>query len=148
VPAGATCTYTARVKSSATGTYVDGTGTATTPIALNTTLGSAVLTVGGGGTGGGAAPTITSAATAKFTIKVKSSVKVTTTGTPAPTLALTSGKLPTGLTFTDNKDGTATIAGATTATVGSYPVQVTATNGTPPAAVQTLTLTVKKRTVL
>jgi hypothetical protein len=34
------------------------------------------------------------------------------TGNPAAALSITQGSLPTGLTFTDNGDGTATIAGA------------------------------------
>jgi hypothetical protein len=36
---------------------------------------------------------------------------VTTTGSPAPSLSISSGLLPDGLTFTDNGNGTATISG-------------------------------------
>jgi hypothetical protein len=39
-----------------------------------------------------------------------------------------SGSLPSGITFTDNGDGTATIAGTTTA-AGRYPITVTLTTG-------------------
>ena|ERR1051326_2249500 len=50
------------------------------------------------------------------------------TGYPAPALA-ESGPLPGGLTFTENGNGTATIAGTLAAgSGGQYPVTVTATN--------------------
>jgi YVTN family beta-propeller protein len=50
------------------------------------------------------------------------------TGYPAPALA-ESGPLPSGLTFTDNGNGTATIAGTLAAgSVGRRPVTITATN--------------------
>jgi hypothetical protein len=101
--------------------------------------------VTGGGGPSGVAPAITSPATAKFTVKTTSSFSITTTGTPAPAIAITSGTLPSGLIFTNNGNGTATLAGATTAAAGTYKLQITASNGTPPAAVQMLTLTVKKR---
>ena len=47
---------------------------------------------------------------------------------PAPALT-ESGALPAGLTFTDNGNGTATIAGTPAAgSGGSYPITITATN--------------------
>ena len=53
---------------------------------------------------------------------------VRATGYPAPALA-ESGPLPGGLTFTDNGNGTATIAGTLAAgSGGRYPVTITATN--------------------
>ena len=53
---------------------------------------------------------------------------VTTTGYPAAAITET-GTLPAGLTFTDNGNGTATIAGTPdSGTAGTYPVTITATN--------------------
>ena len=70
------------------------------------------------------------------------SFSVTTTG--SPTAALTeSGALPSGVTFTDNGNGTATLAGMPAAgTAGSYPITITASNGVGTAASQSFTLTV------
>ena len=54
---------------------------------------------------------------------------VTTTGIPTPTLSET-GALPTGVTFVDNRNGTATLAGTPAAgTGGTYPLTITAANG-------------------
>ncbi len=87
------------------------------------------------------APTITSGNSATSIVGAPFSFTVSTTGEPAPALT-ESGTLPAGLTFTDNGNGTATIAGTTTAgTGGSYPITITATNATSPAATQTFTLT-------
>ena len=56
------------------------------------------------------APAITSANSATFTVGTAGTFSVTTTG--HPTAAITeSGALPTGVTFTDNGNGTATLAG-------------------------------------
>lgn len=71
-------------------------------------------------------PTVSSAATVAFPVNQAASFRVTTTGTPTPALSET-GALPAGLTFTDNGDGTATIAGTPTAT-GTTPITVNATN--------------------
>ena len=47
------------------------------------------------------------------------------------------------MTFTDNGDGTATLAGTPAASSrGSYPITINATNGVSPDASQTFTLTV------
>jgi Putative Ig domain len=88
------------------------------------------------------APTITSANSATFTVGAAGSFPVTTTG--APTAAITeSGALPSGVTFVDNGNGTATLAGTPgTGTNGSYPITITAANGGSPNAVQSFTLTV------
>jgi hypothetical protein len=56
------------------------------------------------------APTITSASAATSNVGAAFSFTVTTTGTPAPALT-ESGALPTGLTFKDNGNGTATMSG-------------------------------------
>jgi len=65
---------------------------------------------------------------------------VTTTG--APTAALSeSGDLPAGLHFTDNHDGTATIAGTTTVRKGTHLITISADNGLAPAVTQAFTIT-------
>jgi hypothetical protein len=88
-----------------------------------------------------AAPTITSANKVTFTTGTAGSFTETTTGTPAPAIAV-SGALPPGLSFTDNKDGTATLAGTPAATAGgNYTVTVTATNSVG-STKQALTVTV------
>ena len=53
---------------------------------------------------------------------------LTTTGTPVAAISLT-GALPPGVLFTDNGDGTATVAGAAVpGSSGSYPLSVTVSN--------------------
>jgi len=87
-------------------------------------------------------PAITSASSATFTTGTLGSFSVTTTGSPAAAIT-ESGALPSGVTFTDNHNGTVTLAGtaASTAT-GSYPITITAANGVSPNATQSFTLTV------
>ena len=89
------------------------------------------------------APGITSPAGTTFTAgQAGTTFTVTTSGVPNSTLSET-GALPPGVTFTDNGDGTATIAGTPAAnTGGTYPFTITATNGVDPAATQPFTLTV------
>ena len=79
----------------------------------------------------GQAPTITSAAPRPPPRWAPpSSFTVTTTGYPAPSLGET-GTLPTGVTFVNNGNGTATLAGTpAAATGGVYPITITAVNGT------------------
>jgi hypothetical protein len=73
-------------------------------------------------------PAITSAATATSIVGAAFTDTVTTTGAPAPTITET-GALPSGLTFVDNANGTATISGTPAAgSGGSYPITITATN--------------------
>ena len=87
-----------------------------------------------------AAPAITSAASASSIVGAAFSFTVTATGEPAPALTET-GALPTGISFTDNGNGTATIAGtAQSSSGGSFPIQITATNGTGSVS-QSFTLT-------
>jgi large repetitive protein len=89
-----------------------------------------------------AAPTITSADTATLVEGSAGSFTVTTTGLPAPALTET-GNLPSGVTFTDNGDGTATLGGTPAAgTNGVYSLTIAASNGISPDASQTFTLTV------
>ncbi|MBZ5537190.1 MAG: hypothetical protein LAO31_14645, partial [Acidobacteriia bacterium] len=83
---------------------------------------------------------ITSANTTTFTVGSPGSFTVTATGTPMPTLYEV-GALPSGVTFTDNGNGTATLAG-TPGAPGGYPFVITAWNGVSPNATQNFTLTV------
>jgi large repetitive protein len=53
-------------------------------------------------------------------------------GSPAPAISSTS--LPTGVTFVDNGDGTATLSGTTSVAAGSYEFTITADNDVSPNA--------------
>jgi len=87
-------------------------------------------------------PAVTSANQTTFTVGSTGTFTVTTTGLPAPALSET-GALPTGVTFTDNGDGTATLAGRPAAgTGGTYLLTIGAANGVAPDASQDFTLTV------
>ena len=84
-------------------------------------------------------PSITSGASATFTVGTQGTFTVTTTGTPAPTLTEL-GNLPTGVTF---NSATGVLSGtAATGTGGTYNVNFTASNGLGANAVQNFTLTV------
>jgi hypothetical protein len=88
------------------------------------------------------APAITSGGSATFTVGTAGTFSVTTAG--SPTTAITeSGTLPSGVTFTDNGNGTATLAGTpASGASGSYPITITAANGVGSNATQSFTLTV------
>ncbi len=94
------------------------------------------------------APAITSAAATTFTVGTAGTFAVTTTGFPSgPTLTLSDGgaTLPSGVTFVDNGNGTATLAGTPNAgSAGSYPFTITAANGATPNATQSFVLTVAR----
>jgi GH25 family lysozyme M1 (1,4-beta-N-acetylmuramidase) len=83
------------------------------------------------------APAITSVDDVTLGTGVTSSFTVTATGFPAPTFSET-GTLPAGVSFSSAGVLSGTPAGDTT---GSYPIQVTATNGAG-SATQAFTLTV------
>lgn len=95
-----------------------GTATASTFTANGTTGTYTVSATASGGTNpsvafmlsNGQPPTITSANSTTFSIGANGTFTVTTTGSPSPALA-ESGALPSGVTFHDNGDGTATISG-------------------------------------
>jgi hypothetical protein len=94
------------------------------------------------------APSIRSAAGAAFVIGQAGSFTVTTSGFPFAALT-ESGTLPTGVSFTDNGDGTATLSGTPAAgTAGTYALTLSAANGVAPAATQTFTLTVDQPPVI
>ena len=89
-------------------------------------------------------PAITSAKKTTFTVGTAGSFTVTTTGTPVPSLSQPS-TLPSGVTFVDNLDGTATLSGTpAVGTGGVYPFTITATNGVPPDGTQNFTLTINE----
>jgi virginiamycin B lyase len=102
----------------------------------NDTIGRAALT----------APSITSPATVTLTAGQAANVALTTSGFPFPTLSET-GALPSGVSFSDNGDGTATITGtASAADQGlTFPVTLTANSGFGPAASQPLSIEVTAR---
>ncbi|MEO8462674.1 MAG: Ig domain-containing protein, partial [Chloroflexota bacterium] len=86
------------------------------------------------------APTFTSGNSATFIVGSPGTFTVTSTGFPTPTIG-ESGALPSGVTFTNNGDGTGTLAGTpATGTDATYPITFTATNGVLPDATQGFTL--------
>jgi hypothetical protein len=87
-------------------------------------------------------PMILSKDHATFITGNAGSFTVESIGGPIPALS-EMGKLPSGVTFRDNGDGSATLAGTPAAGSGdTYQVTITADNGQAPNAVQTFTLTV------
>lgn len=95
-----------------------------------------------------AAPGITSANNTTFAMGAAGSFTVTTTGLPIPSLTRT-GTLPTGVSFVDNGNGTATLAGTPAAgTSGTYKLVLTAHNSVSPNATQNFTLTVNTAPVI
>ena len=88
------------------------------------------------------APSITSANSTTFTAGMAGSFTVTTGPGTYPTAALSeSGSLPGTVLFTDNGDGTGTLAG-TVGTANSYGITFIAQNGISPSASQSFTLNV------
>jgi alpha-tubulin suppressor-like RCC1 family protein len=74
------------------------------------------------------APTIKKAPPRRATVGVPVSLTITSAGYPVAALT-ESGALPAGLTFTDNRNGTGTIAGTPAAgSGGSYSITITATS--------------------
>jgi hypothetical protein len=97
-----------------------GTIVAQSPLAI-TSPGSATFTVGQAG---------------RFTV-------TTTTGLPAATALSVSGRLPAGVTFRDNHDGTASLVGTPSAgTGGRYTLTLSARNAVAVPAARTFTLLV------
>ena len=92
------------------------------------------------------APAVTSANATTFTVGTNGSFTVTTSGFPAPALSDGGATLPSGVTFHDNGNGTATLAGTpATGTGGTYPIVITANNGVTPNGTQNFTLTVDQK---
>ena len=92
----------------------------------------------------GFAPSITSLASVVFTAGRANTFTVTTTGAPNAALS-ESGALPSGVTFTDNGNGTATLSGTPAAgATGNYPLTITANNGISPNATQNFSLVLNR----
>jgi photosystem II stability/assembly factor-like uncharacterized protein len=90
------------------------------------------------------APAITSGNNTTFMVGSPGTFTVTTSGYPTPTLSKTGG-LPSGVTFTDDGHGTATLAGTPAAgTAGDYVIDITASNGVEPNATQVFTLKIRQ----
>lgn len=88
-------------------------------------------------------PAITSAASAAFSVGSAGSFLVTTAGEPAPAISVT-GTLPTGVSFVDNGNGSATLSGVPApGTGGVYPLTLSAANGVGAPAMQSFSLIVQ-----
>ena len=136
VPAGSSCTVSITFTPGAAGAR-----SATLTIANNSSDGPQQLTLSGNGTSA-VAPQITSGASDTVMVGSAFSYTVTSTGTPTPALSLSSGStLPAGVTFTDNGDGTGTLAGTSSVAPGVYTFTLQADNGVSPNATQAFTLT-------
>lgn len=93
-------------------------------------------------------PQITSSSSATFLAGRAGSFKVIATGVPTASLSEI-GRLPAGVTFTDNGDGTDTFAGTPALdAAGSYQLQLTAVSSVSPAATQNFDLIVPARPAL
>ena len=89
-------------------------------------------------------PGITSGPETVFAVGRAANFAVTTVGSPPMTIS-EAGVLPSGVTFTDNDDGTASLAGtAAPGTTGTYRLTITASNDVQPDATQAFTLTVTR----
>src|SRR5215813_5948118 len=91
-------------------------------------------------------PTFTSATSVIFPQGVLDNFTITTTGVPVPKIT-ESGKLPGGIKFVDNGDGTATLSGRPgngLGVLGDYALTFTASNGVLPNATQNFTLTITR----
>ncbi len=87
-------------------------------------------------------PAVTSGSNAAFTVGQSGSFTLTATGSPTPSLTL-SGVLPSGVTFINNGNGTATLHGIPApGASGTYYFTITAHNGTGSDALQNFTLVV------
>ena len=85
-------------------------------------------------------PFMTSAPTATFTQRMSGAFTIAAGGWPVPALTVR-GSLPPGLTFNDNANGTATLAGTPTR-AGTYAFSVTADNHSGTPSVQSVNVTV------
>lgn len=137
-PGGGECTSTAATTCTITG-LSNGTSYLVTVVAHSTVGDSGasrpVTVIPAGAPAFSSAPAVTAAIGAAF------SFTVTTTGVPAPRITR-KGRLPSGVRFANNGDGTATISGTPgQAAAGSYPLVLTARNHAW-TATQAFTLTI------
>jgi hypothetical protein len=95
--------------------------------------------------GGSGAFRFTSATSTTFTVGSAGTFAVTTDGGSGTITLTVTGTLPSGVTFTDNHNGTATLAGTPAAgSAGSYPLTFSATVGSGTPVTQPFTLTVNQ----
>jgi Putative Ig domain len=88
-------------------------------------------------------PTILSADAATFTENAPGAFTVMTGGSPTAAISTSGSSLPSGLTLTDNGDGTATLGGQPSpGTAGTYDFTVDATNSVGIDAIQPFVLTI------
>jgi hypothetical protein len=91
------------------------------------------------------AAAITSAAKATFVYRKKGTFTIRTSGYPAAVTITESGALPKGLTFTNDKNGTATISGTPAVNANhTYTITIKASNGVAPVASQVFKLVLEK----
>jgi hypothetical protein len=93
-----------------------------------------------------AAPTFTSATSVIFPQGIQDTFTITTSGDPVAKIT-SSGKLPGGVKFVDNGDGTATLSGrpgGSLGLVGDYSLTFTASNVVLPTGTQNFTLTITR----
>ena len=138
-PAGATI-------SADSAALADGVATATFTARSITGAGSVTATVDGASVVAPvnvySAPTITSGPATGFVAGTAGSFTVVAAGYPTPTITQ-AGTRPSGITFVDNHDGTATLSGTPAAgSGGSYTLAITASNAAGTPATQNLVLTV------
>ncbi|HNO92912.1 MAG TPA: sortase, partial [Anaerolineales bacterium] len=89
-------------------------------------------------------PVFTSANHTSFDLGFASTFNITATGNPSTMVISVAGTLPSGITLTDNGDGTASFDGIPGAgTVGVYNLVLTANNGILPNGTQNFTLTIR-----
>jgi hypothetical protein len=93
------------------------------------------------------APVITSANNADIFAGVGGTFTVISQASPVASWMET-GALPTGVTFVDNNDGTATFTVAPTAAAATINLTLTATNGVAPDATQSFTLNIVQTTAI
>lgn len=94
-------------------------------------------------------PLFTSADNTSFDMGFFGTFTVTAVGNPSIMIITQAGTLPTGVTFTDNGDGTALLAGTPAAnTDGTYNLVLTADNGVLPNGTQNFTLIVRNGPVI
>jgi hypothetical protein len=87
---------------------------------------------------------ITSLNYATFVEDTANSFTVTTSGSPVPSLTFSpTGSLPSGVSFVDNHNGTATLSGRPTVR-GRFTFWIEATNGVSPPSLESFTLTVDR----
>jgi cyclophilin family peptidyl-prolyl cis-trans isomerase len=90
----------------------------------------------------GSAPAFTSSDSLNLANGAGGTFDITTSGDPNATITDTDASLPSGVTVSDNGDGTATLAVDPSTAAGTYTLNLSASNGVGVAATQQFTLTI------